>query len=140
MGFLEGFMYFRILCVLQSLPLVFAPSRGFYGGPLLGQKPGVRFVSGLPSSEPSAQVRRVCSCKSCSHYQMGEFCRLRRSKRLSMRGGRSRKAAQRVSGLYMNRSLFQPLKPIRLTPHEAPEHAKLQPASSGVVKLTSPLE
>ena len=34
-------------------------------------------------------------------------------------------------GLYMNQSLSQPPKCIHFTPHEAPELAKLQPASSG---------
>ena len=38
-----------------------------------------RIVSELRSSRLSAQVRRVCSCKSCSYYQMDEFRRLRRS-------------------------------------------------------------
>ena len=36
MDFVEGFMSFRILCVVYSLPLVFAPNRAFDGGPLLG--------------------------------------------------------------------------------------------------------
>ena len=42
--------------------------------------------------------------------------------------------------MYVNQSLSQPPKRMRLTPHEAPERAKLQAASSGVVRLTSPLE
>ena len=99
-----------------------------------------RFVSELRSSELSALVRRVCSSKSCSYYQMDEFRQLRRSKRLGVRRGWSRKADQRVSGSYMNQSLSQPPKPIRLTPHETLERAKFQAASSGVVRLTSPLE
>ena len=32
----EDFMYFRALCGVQSLPLVFAPNRAFVCGPLQG--------------------------------------------------------------------------------------------------------
>ena len=40
MGFVESFMSFRILCVVQSPPLVFAPNRAFECDPLLAQTPG----------------------------------------------------------------------------------------------------
>ena len=105
-----------------------------------GRNQGGRFVFGPRSSELSAQVRRVRSCNSCSHYQMDDFCRLQTSKRLGVRRGRSRKATQRVSALYVSQSLSQSPQPIRLTPHEALEHDKLQASSSGVVRLTLPLE
>ena len=38
--FLEDFVYFRIMCGLQSSPLVFAPNRAFMCSLLQGQAPG----------------------------------------------------------------------------------------------------
>ena len=35
-GLLEEFVYFRVLCGVQSLPLVFAPNRAFGCDPLQG--------------------------------------------------------------------------------------------------------
>ena len=39
-GLPVDFVYFRVLCGVQSLPLVFAPNRAFARGSLQGQAPG----------------------------------------------------------------------------------------------------
>ena len=39
-GLLEYFVYFRVLCRVQSLPLVFALNRAFVWGPLQRRVPG----------------------------------------------------------------------------------------------------
>ena len=48
-GLSEAFMYFRVLCGVQSSPLVFASNRAFGCGPLQGQAPGepLCFMSAL---------------------------------------------------------------------------------------------
>ena len=61
-------------------------------------------------------------------------------KRLRVRRGRSRTAAESVCGLDVNQSLSQPTKYIPLTVHEAPEVTKLQEASYVGVRYTWPLE
>ena len=61
-------------------------------------------------------------------------------KRLRVRRGRSRTAAESVGGLYVNQSLSQPTRYIPLTVHKAPELTKLQAASYVEVTYTWPLE
>ena len=61
-------------------------------------------------------------------------------KRLRVRRGRSRTAAESVCGLDVNQSLSQPTKCIPLTVHKAPELTKLQAASYVGVRYTRPLE
>ena len=62
------------------------------------------------------------------------------SKRLRVRRGQSRTAAESVCGLDVNQSLSQPTKCIPLTVHKAPELTKLQAASYVGVRYTWPLE
>ena len=64
-GLPEDFVYFRALCGVQSLPLVFAPNQ-----PIVWVRYGGRHrerlcVSGLRSPKLSAQVRRSNSCTLC---------------------------------------------------------------------------
>ena len=49
----EGFVCFRALCGVPSLPLVFGPNCAFVCGPLQGQVPGetLRFMSALSCAE-----------------------------------------------------------------------------------------
>ena len=68
----EDFVFFRILCGVQSLPFVFAPNRAcvcmvhYYSG-----RHRERFcVSGLRSPELSTQVRLQNSCIYCTLAQM----------------------------------------------------------------------
>ena len=61
-------------------------------------------------------------------------------KRLRVRRGRSRTAAESVCGLDVNQSLSQPIKYIPLTVHKAPDLTKLQAASYVGVRCTWPLE
>ena len=61
-------------------------------------------------------------------------------KRLRVRRGRSRTAAESVCGLDANQRLSQPTKNIPLTVHKAPELTKLQAASYVGVRYTWPLE
>ena len=61
-------------------------------------------------------------------------------KRLRVRRGRSRTAAESVCGLDVSPSLSQPTKYIPLTVHKAPELTKLQAVSYGGVRCTRPLE
>ena len=70
----------------------------------------------------------------------GRFCIPPAPKRLRVRRGRSRTAAESVCGLYVNQSLSQPSKYIPLTIHKAPELTKLQAASYVGFRYTWPLE
>ena len=61
-------------------------------------------------------------------------------KRLRVRRGRSRTAAESVCGLDVNQSLSQPTKYIPLTVHRVPELTKLQAVPYRGVRHTWPLE
>ena len=69
-GLPEDFVYFRVLCGVQSSPLVFAPNRPVVWGRYSGRYRERLCASGLRSPELSAQVRRPNSCISCTATHM----------------------------------------------------------------------
>ena len=60
----EDFVYFRALCGIQSSPLVFAPNRKIFRGPLQWQAPVETLCSRFAFSWRNSQVRRPNSCTS----------------------------------------------------------------------------
>ena len=144
LGLSEDFVSFRALCGVQSSPLVFAPNRAVVWGPLRWYRERL-CASGLRSPELSAQARRPNSCTSCisAHMDGPNSCAscfhyAHRSKRLSESRGPSRTAAESVCDLDVNQRLSQPTNCIPLTPHKAPEFAKLLAASYvGVLNVES---
>ena len=73
---LGNFVYFRTLRGVQPSPLELAPNRAFECGPLQGRHRDGLCVSGLRSSELSAQVRRGNVSSLCIHvYIIDDICR-----------------------------------------------------------------